>query len=243
MLPWSVRVAARRWRKRPSTVISGDRSRSTSVMPVRRSGSTPRESVALDARRDADAVPRHRRAADEAAAHRPDLAKCPRCKAAACADTHDMQRATRFEYSDLPERPRSAHQLLRLPAREELHPPADAAADRRAAEERRHGELLQLRRAGRLDARAPPAIALRIAAVHAGHEAGRGAGRAAAESRRSSASADRSVASDWSCARAARDGACRLRGWPIDEIWFKDVISTDLVGAGLTAVARWMRDA
>jgi len=41
--------------------------------------------------------------------------------------------------------------------------------------------------------------------------------------------------------RARRETERAFAGIPDREIWFKDVTSTDLVGAGLTAVARWFK--
>jgi hypothetical protein len=32
-------------------------------------------------------------------------------------------------------------------------------------------------------------------------------------------------------------------GIPDEQVWFKDVVSTGLVGAGLTTIARWFRKA
>ena len=41
--------------------------------------------------------------------------------------------------------------------------------------------------------------------------------------------------------RVRRETERAFAGIDDRELWFKDVISTDLVGAGLTAVARWFK--
>ena len=63
--------------------------------------------------------------------------------------TQDMQRNTRFEYFRCPNDHGRLIDVLRLPEGEGLHQAADAAADRRAAQERPDRQLLELRRAGR----------------------------------------------------------------------------------------------
>jgi hypothetical protein len=40
--------------------------------------------------------------------------------------------------------------------------------------------------------------------------------------------------------RARRESERAFEGIPDRELWFKDVASTDLLGASLTAVARWL---
>jgi hypothetical protein len=41
--------------------------------------------------------------------------------------------------------------------------------------------------------------------------------------------------------RARRETERAFAGIPDRELWFKDVASTDLVGAGLTTIARWFK--
>jgi hypothetical protein len=41
--------------------------------------------------------------------------------------------------------------------------------------------------------------------------------------------------------RARRETDRAFAGIPDRELWFKDVMQTDLVGAGLTTVARWFK--
>ena len=168
-----------------------------------------------DAGVHAGALPRHRRARRRGRRrHGPDLAKCPRCRAPAAAHArHAADDAVRVP--EVPQRSWPADDVLRLPAREGLHPPAHAAADRRAAAERADGQLLELRRARRSGNRRG-LRALRLAAVDARHEAGRSAGRAAAEGRstRRGSRSIRRCRCDLARARARwrrRSAACRAR--------------------------------
>jgi hypothetical protein len=41
--------------------------------------------------------------------------------------------------------------------------------------------------------------------------------------------------------RVRRETERAFIGIPDEQVWFKDVVSTDLVGAGLTTIARWFR--
>ena len=159
------------------------------------------------------------------------LAKCPRCKAR-LRRTHDMQRATRFEYLRCPNghgRLISFFDFLR--EKDFIRPltPQQIAELRR---ERPVGELRELRRARRPDTGA--------ACAHCGSplsmldmKQAEEAGRAAPAGRRSRPSADRSDAA----ARAARARRETERPSPAcaATTWFKDVSSTDLVGAGLSS--------
>jgi hypothetical protein len=44
-----------------------------------------------------------------------------------------------------------------------------------------------------------------------------------------------------SCSRVRRETERAFAGLPRDEIWIHDAISTNLVSAGLSAVARWFK--
>ena len=134
---------------------SRDRDRSLRAVPVAlvRRAREP----AAHARRHARDVPRHRRARVARPSSRDgELAKCPRCKAQ-LRRTQDMQRSTRFEYFRCPNDHGRLIDVLRLPEGEGLHQAADAAADRRAAQERPDHQLLELRRADRSGEGAPTA--------------------------------------------------------------------------------------
>jgi hypothetical protein len=41
--------------------------------------------------------------------------------------------------------------------------------------------------------------------------------------------------------RVRRETEQAFAGIPDEQVWFKDVMSTDLVGAGLTTIARWFK--
>jgi hypothetical protein len=41
--------------------------------------------------------------------------------------------------------------------------------------------------------------------------------------------------------RARLESERAFTGLPQDDVWLKDALSTDLVGAGLSAVARWLK--
>src|SRR5262245_38798862 len=84
----------------------------------------------------------------------------------------------------LSEHARPPDDILRFPPRKGFHPPADTAADRRAAEERAERQLRQLRGAGRSDDRIGVRT-LRITALDARPDAGGKTCGATAESRRS----------------------------------------------------------
>ena len=66
------------------------------------------------------------------AGSRADLAKCPRCRAR-LQRTQDMQARNAISVSALPARARPADDVLRLPPREELHPPVNVRTDHGAA--------------------------------------------------------------------------------------------------------------
>ena len=129
-----------------------------------------------------------------------DLEKCPRCRAR-LRITHDMQRATKFEYRRCPNghgRFITFYEFLR---EKDFIRPLTPTADRRTRPDPRRDQLFELRRSGQ-PGRRRRLRTLRLAALDARPAAGRGAGRAAPESRRTRQPAGRSAV-----AAPARAGA------------------------------------
>jgi uncharacterized protein YbaR (Trm112 family) len=167
----------------------------------------------------------------------PDLAKCPRCKGR-LRRTHDMQRATRFEYLRCPNghgrlttffdflrekdfiRPLTAKQIAELRASVQsincsnCGAAVDLAAGAACAHCRSPLSMLDMKQAGALVAQ------LR----HAD---------------RPNAPVDPALPLELE--RARREVETAFRGLPADASWVQDVSSFGLVGAGLSAVARWLK--
>jgi hypothetical protein len=165
------------------------------------------------------------------------LARCPRCKGR-LRRTRDMQRATRFEYLRCPNghgrltsffdflrekdfiRPLTAHQIAEL--RQSVGSvncancggPVDLAKGAACAHCGTPLSMLDMKQAEALVAQLQKAE----------HRASQGV----------------DPALPLGLLRARRETEQAFAGVPDQEIWFKDVASTDLVGAGLTAIARWL---
>ena len=135
-------------------------------------------------------------------------------------------------------RARPAHHLVRFPAREALHQAAVGAAAGRAAAARTDDQLLELRRSDRPD-HPLVVLALRLADLDAGPEAGRAGDRRAPGRRRAEGDRPCACRSSWPAPGARSIAAfASIEGNPT---WWKDAAGTGIVEAGLGAVARWLR--
>jgi len=164
-----------------------------------------------------------------------DTATCPRCRAR-LRRTHDMQRMTRFEYLKCPHghgrlttfldflrekdfiRPLTAHQIAELRQTVESVNCSNCGASVDLTRDARCGHCgspLSM-----LDMKQTQALIAQLAArpdgaVHPALPLG--------------------------LARVRRDVDLAFDGFERDEIWFRDASATGLVGAGLSAVARWLK--
>ena len=168
----------------------------------------------------------------------PDLAKCPRCRGR-LRRTHDMQRATRFEYLRCPNghgrlttfldflrekdfiRPLTPQQIAAL--RESVHSihcsNCGAAVDLATGSACTHcGSPLSM-----LDMKQAEALVAQLQRAD-----------------RSTAAVDPTL--PLQLERARREVEEAFRGLPSDAAWSEDVLSLGLVGAGLSAVARWLKN-
>jgi Zn-finger nucleic acid-binding protein len=167
-----------------------------------------------------------------------ELAKCPRCKGR-LRRTQDMQRATRFEYLNCPNghgrlisffdflrekgfiRPLTPHQIAEL--RENVGSvncancggPVDLAKGAACSHCGTPLSMLDMKQAEKLVAQLQKAAA------------------------RANQPVDPSLPIE--LLRARRETERAFAGIHDVDLWFKDVASTDLLGASLTAVARWLK--
>lgn len=167
-----------------------------------------------------------------------DLAKCPRCKGR-LRRTHDMQRTTRFEYLNCPNghgrlisffdflrekdfiRPLTPQQIARL--RESVGTINCASCggpvDLRAGSACPHcGSALSM-----LDLAQAESLVTELQKAESRDHQG----------------VDPSLPLE--LLRVRREAERVFAGLPGDDLFFKDAMSTDLVGAGLSAVARWFK--
>src|SRR5262245_38384756 len=167
-----------------------------------------------------------------------NVEKCPRCKGR-LRRTQDMQRATRFEYLNCPNghgrfisffdflrekdfiRPLTPHQIAELRANvgsvncANCGGPVDLSKGAACSHCGAPLSMLDMKQAEKLVAQLQKA-----------------------EDR---ATQPIDPALPIELLRARRETERAFEGIPDREVWFKDVVSTDLVGAGLTAVARWFK--
>jgi uncharacterized protein YbaR (Trm112 family) len=167
-----------------------------------------------------------------------DVAKCPRCKGR-LRRTQDMQRATRFEYLNCPNghgRLISFFDFLReKDFIRPLTPP-------QIAELRENVGSVNCANCG-----GPVDLSKGAVCSHCGTPLSvldmKQAAKLVAQLRKAEGRAHQPIdpALPIELLRARRETERAFAGIPDREIWFKDVTSTDLVGAGLTAVARWFK--
>jgi hypothetical protein len=167
-----------------------------------------------------------------------DLARCPRCKAR-LRRTQDMQRSTRFEYLNCPNghgrlisffdflrekdfiRPLTPHQIQEL--RQNVGAvncancggPVDLSAGAACSHCGTPLSMLDLKQAEKLVSQLQKAEDRKNQPVD--------------------------PALPLELLRVRRETEQAFAGIPDEQVWFKDVMSTDLVGAGLTTIARWFK--
>jgi Zn-finger nucleic acid-binding protein len=167
-----------------------------------------------------------------------ELAKCPRCKGR-LRRTRDMQRATRFEYLNCPNghgRLISFFDFLR--EKDFIRP----LTPHQIAELRENVGSVNCANCG-----APVNLSKGAACSHCGTPLSmldmKQAEKLVAQLQKAEDRVHQPVdpALPLELLRARRETERAFAGIPDREAWFKDVVSTDLVGASLTAVARWFK--
>ena len=166
-----------------------------------------------------------------------DAGKCPRCRGR-LRKTHDMQRATRFEYFKCP----NGHGRLTtffdfLKEKDFIRP----LTPQQIAELRRNMQVVNCSNCG-----APIDLAKTTACTHCGSALSMLDMKQAEALVEQLRDADRSgkpvdPALPLHLARARREVDEAFRGVPDTETWFGDAASSDLVTAGLSALARWLK--
>jgi Zn-finger nucleic acid-binding protein len=175
------------------------------------------------------ARPQHRNA---------ELARCPRCKGR-LRRTRDMQRSTKFEYLNCPNghgRLISFFDFLR--EKDFIRP----LTSQQVAELRHSvGSVNCSNCGGSID------LAKGAACAHCGSPVSmldmKQADRLVAQLQKAEDRANRPVDPTLpiDLLRVKHETERVFAGLPQDDLWLKDVLSTDLVGAGLSAVARWLK--
>jgi hypothetical protein len=167
-----------------------------------------------------------------------ELAKCPRCKGR-LRRTQDMQRATRFEYLSCPNghgRLISFFDFLR--EKDFIRP----LTPQQIAELRENVASVNCANCG-----GPVDLNKGAACSHCGTPLSmldmKQAEKLVAQLQKAEGRAHQPIdpALPIELLRVRRETERAFAGIPDRELWFKDVMQTDLVGAGLTAVARWFK--
>src|SRR5688572_7615001 len=166
-----------------------------------------------------------------------DAGKCPHCRGR-LRKTHDMQRATRFEYFKCP----NGHGRLTtffdfLKEKDFIRP----LTPQQIAELRRNVQTVNCSNCG-----APIDLATTAACTHCGSALSMLDMKQAAallEQLRDADQSDKPVdpALPLHLARARREVDEAFRGVADTETWFGEAASSDLVAAGLSALARWLK--
>ncbi|HET9361753.1 MAG TPA: zf-TFIIB domain-containing protein [Vicinamibacterales bacterium] len=167
-----------------------------------------------------------------------ELAKCPRCKGR-LRRTRDMQRGTKFEYLNCPNghgRLISFFDFLR--EKDFIRP----LSTRQIAELRENvGAVNCTNCGGAVD------LTKGTACPHCGsplsmldiHQAEQLVSQLQKAEDRANQPVDPSL--PLQLLRVRRETERAFAGLPHDDVWVEDVLKTDLVGAGLSAVARWLK--
>lgn len=167
-----------------------------------------------------------------------ELAKCPRCKGR-LRRTQDMQRATRFEYLNCPNghgRLISFFDFLR--EKDFIRP----LTPQQIAELRENVGSVNCANCG-----GPVDLSKGATCSHCGTALSmldmKQAEKLVAQLQKAEDRIHQPIdpALPIELLRARRETERAFAGIPDRELWFKDVMATDLVGAGLTAVARWFK--
>jgi hypothetical protein len=173
-------------------------------------------------------------------AARADLAKCPRCRAR-LRRTHDMQRTTRFEYLSCPHGHGRLTTFFDFLREKNFIRPLTAE---QIAELRRNIQIVNCSNCG-----APIDLTTGAACGHCGSPVSmldmQQADALVVQLHKAEARATQPIdpALPLEMARAQREVEQAFMGVQGDEQWWRDVTSSGLVGAGLSAVARWLRSA
>lgn len=169
---------------------------------------------------------------------RADLAKCPRCRAR-LRPTHDMQRATRFEYLSCPHghgRLTTFFDFLR--EKNFIRP----LTPEQIAELRRNIQIVNCSNCG-----GPIDLAHGEACSHCGSPVSmldmQQAEALIAQLRRADERATQPIdpAFPLAMARARREGEQAFAGLDGDAMWWRDATNSGLVAASLSALARWLK--
>jgi len=167
-----------------------------------------------------------------------EVARCPRCKGR-LRRTQDMQRATRFEYLNCPNghgRLISFFDFLR--EKDFIRP----LTPQQIAQLRENVGSVNCANCG-----GPVDLSKSAACSHCGTPLSmldmKQAEKLVAQLQKAEARASQTVDPTLpiELLRARRETERAFAGIHDDDLWFKDVASTDLLGASLTAVARWLK--
>jgi Zn-finger nucleic acid-binding protein len=167
-----------------------------------------------------------------------ELAKCPRCKGR-LRRTQDMQRSTRFEYMNCPNGHGRLITFFDFLREKDFIRPLTA---QQIAELRQNVGSVNCANCG-----GPVDLSKGAACSHCGTPLSmldiKQAERLVAQLQRAEARSNQPVdpALPMELLRARRETERAFEGIQDDDLWFKDVASTDLLGASLTAVARWLK--
>jgi len=169
--------------------------------------------------------------------HHVDRTPCPRC-GAAMRITHDLQRNTRFEYLQCPARHGRLTNFYNFLREKDFIRPMTAE---QRAELRDHIESVHCSNCG-----APIDLAAHANCPHCGSPLSlldmRQAGALVArlqQADRQPGRVDPALALDLE--RARRDTQAAFDAIEHTDVWFRDASSAGLVGAGVLAVARWLK--
>jgi hypothetical protein len=165
-----------------------------------------------------------------------DIAKCPRCKAQ-LRRTHDMQRATRFEYLKCPHDHGRLMSFFEFLKAKDFIKPLSA---KQIAALREHIQIVNCSNCG-----APIDLAKDALCGHCGAPLSmldlEHAGQVVEQLREAAKKpVDPTLPLHLAQARAEVEAA--LKDFPREREWYVDAASSGLVGAGLHVVARWLRD-
>jgi hypothetical protein len=167
-----------------------------------------------------------------------ELAKCPRCKGR-LRRTQDMQRSTRFEYLNCPNGHGRLITFFDFLREKDFIRPLTA---QQIAELRQNVGSVNCANCG-----GPVDLSKGAACSHCGTPLSmldiKQAEKLVAQLQRAEDRSNQPVdpALPMELLRARRETERAFAGIHEDELWFKDVASTDLFGASLTAVARWLK--
>ena len=167
-----------------------------------------------------------------------DTSKCPRCQAR-LVPTHDMQRTTRFQYLRCPLKHGRLISFFNFLREKDFVRPLSAA---QLEELRRNVQSVNCSNCG-----APVDLATGSSCAHCGSALSMlDMTQAEAlidtlrDAERSSGAVDPSL--PMRLARSRRDVHAAFENFDRGAHWFDDVSSTGLVGAGLSSIARWLRE-